>query len=199
MNLFTPVVPKILGALFYYSPKSQIIKDIIPALVELDTAFPWKNADEVKIRAGKLSKTNPSSLEYDFSVLFEGQGEMTAPHWASVYLSPDNLLMGETTQEYRDFMEQNGINLTTKNSEPDDSFGLMLMALSLLFEQEKDDDAKELLSNYLLTWSSRYLEFLQKAKKEANFYTDLAKLASLYLETLKEKLNLEVKKVNLYL
>jgi TorA maturation chaperone TorD len=53
-----------------------------------------------------------NELTWQFSVLFEGQGEMPVPPWGSVWLERDNLLMGDTTAEYQAFLQSQGMTLT---------------------------------------------------------------------------------------
>lgn len=198
MNTNPHAVCKILGALFYYSPNTTIFKDIIKSLTELSEVYGWEDKKEIEMLTKSMSNTDISKLEYDYSVLFEGQGTMPAPPWGSVYLSPENLLMDESAQKYRAFLSELGLSLTAKNVEPDDQFGLMLMATSLLLEKGKLEEAKGLLTTHLLPWAYRYLEVLEDVKLENYFYNDLAKIAKSFLISLEEKLSLKPTKAYLY-
>ncbi|WP_368658211.1 molecular chaperone TorD family protein [Budvicia aquatica] len=73
-------------------------------LPELADLFPWPDADAVRKACSSIHQIDPESLVYDYSILFEGQGVMPAPPWSSVYLERENLLMGESTLAYRDFL-----------------------------------------------------------------------------------------------
>ncbi|MDR0587910.1 MAG: molecular chaperone [Burkholderiales bacterium] len=196
--LSVTTLPRILGALFYYPPTSEESQQLIPALADLDRLFDWQDKATVKHQAKTLSSIRPEDIGYDFSVLFEGQGHMTAPPWGAVYLQQDHLLMGKSTQHYRDFLAQCGIGVATRMEEPDDQFGLMLLAFACLLEKGADDAAQTLLSDHLLPWAFRYLELLQEAKTEHAFYPTLARVAAEYLASLKTVYRLQVKPATLY-
>lgn len=198
MALLATALPRILGAFFYYAPSSDTVQQLVPALGELDSLFPWPVQPDLGSEFKGLAAVDLQGLLYDFSVLFEGQGHMPAPPWGSVYLEEDNLLMGPSTRDYRAFLVQHGVSTATGQSEPDDQFGLMLMAFVLLVENGAHDAAKVLLSDHLLPWAPRYLELVQQVEAEQCFYSCLARVASVYLETLKDGLGLAVRPAQLY-
>lgn len=171
---------------------------LIPVLNELDTLFPWPAPAQIRTIGTKLSQTTPEQLEQDFAILFEGPGHMPAPPWASIYLEEDNLLMGKTTLDYRFFLSQHSIDSLTKNAEPDDHFGLMLLVFALLLEQGKQPAAIQLLEQYLLPWASRYLDCILAVQTQQPFYHQLATITSTYLSTLKTELALSPKSRQLY-
>ncbi|WP_246201516.1 TorD/DmsD family molecular chaperone [Budvicia diplopodorum] len=199
MTLLNTTIPRILGACFYYPPDSDAISRLRATLPELADLFPWPDAELVRQKCESISAIDSQRLIYDYSVLFEGQGVMPAPPWSSVYLESENLLMGASTLAYRDFLSRQGIVTDTDNPEPDDQFGLMLMAFAYLIESDKPEAAASLLSEHLLPWAGRYLELVQQTETEQPFYPVLAEVAGVYLARMKQGMNLQVNQVELYL
>ena len=175
------VLPRILGALFYYSPGRPEVKalfDCLPALPEL---YPWRDPAQVTQLCESWPLPDEESLIWQFSVLFEGQGDMPAPPWGSVWLERDNLLMGDTTAEYRAFLQSQGMAFDARQSEPEDQFGLMLLASSALLEAGKDAAVNQLFEAHLLPWGYRYLERVQDSAVSP-FYARLAAVTACYLQ-----------------
>ncbi len=189
---------RILGACFYYSPNSETINTLIPVLSDLPALADWNDLEKVTQLSASLSQYSPEQLSYDYSMLFEGQGEMPAPPWGSVYLDHENIVMGESTLAYRQFLAKNDLVSDTYLNEPEDQFGLMLMAIAALCEQTKIPAAVELLEQYLLPWAYRYLELVQNTALEHNFYVELASVAEQYLMTLQQEMNLVPAKLQLF-
>ncbi|MCW7764518.1 Tat proofreading chaperone DmsD [Photorhabdus luminescens] len=189
MLLDTPV-PRIIGACFYYSPKSEQIRPLIPLFVDIDKLFPWSNNRNIEKLTKKLATFSAESLQYDYSILFEGQGVMPAPPWGSVYLDRENSLSGESTLAYREFLAKQNIVMSSEQREPEDQFGLMLLALVYILEQGHKPAARTLLEQHLLPWAYRYLELVQTTKLENDFYSILATIAIDYLKTLQTELKL---------
>lgn len=175
------VVPRVLGALFYYSPETENAKWALEALPSLPQEFSWQSVEEIESLVKALPEVDSSVLT-DFSVLFEGQGKMPAPPWGSVYLNADNTVMGESTVLYRQFLSSLALALDSKLNEPEDQFGLMLLALAALLEQEKDNAAILLLETHLLPWAFSYLDKVNLATLESSFYPRLAKIAEHFLK-----------------
>lgn len=180
-KLVCATVAKVLGAFFYYSPNSQIVQPLINPLLHIDKLIDWQNPSLISQQCQTLmTEISNTDLDYQFSLLFEGQGDMPAPPWGSVYLDQEQLLMGESQERYRQFLQQHGITLNTGMNEPEDQFGLMLMAFALLLEKNQISIAKQLINEHLLTWSSNYLECL-KNNDISQFYQSLAVIAQQYL------------------
>ncbi|MCO6553253.1 MAG: molecular chaperone [Gilliamella sp.] len=180
-KLTSTILAKVLGAFFYYPPDHQTVKPLIDTLCQIEHIANWQNAvligEQCQIIANQIN--NPE-LNYQFSLLFEGQGSMSAPPWGSVYLDQEQLLMGESQERYRQFLQQHGLILNTGINEPEDQFGLMLMAYAILQEKDKPKIAKQLIDEHLLIWSSAYLEKL-KQNEISPFYRALAVIAQQYL------------------
>lgn len=189
---------RLLGAFFYYSPNTDVIIELSPALNEIEQLFTWRDPELIiDQRDIILNNMTDSELPYQYSVLFEGQGCMPAPPWGSVYLDKENLLMGESAERYRLFLQQHNIVMQTGMNEPEDQFGLMLMALALLVESEQFVTAKTLLSDHIMPWAPRYLSLL--AQNEISpFYRALATIAEHYLSQITEQLQLTIPFYYLY-
>ncbi|EKT55570.1 TorD/DmsD family molecular chaperone [Providencia sneebia] len=178
---------RILGACFYYSPQSETVSQIIPLLRDIPLWYEWDNMEELRPLSLSLSQQSADDLAYDFSVLFEGQGVMPAPPWGSVYLERDNIVMGTSTSHYRQFLAGHSLETETGLREPEDQFGLMLMALSVFGEQEQTDAITTLLEQFLLPWAYRYLKLVQETQTEYPFYPQLAQVTEKYLQDLQQK------------
>lgn len=199
VNQKNALIARLLGIYFYYSPKDPIFKRCESALLSIDVLFTYpeqskKEQTEVlsifKPLLNNLQKElNNPDLAYQFSVLFEGQGDMKASPWGSVYMDSDHSIFGESTRNYQYFLLQNEIQFTSKLNEPVDQIGLMLMALSLLIEKNDLGSAKQLLSEYLLPWATQYIDLVQSSKI-SEFYADLSSILDLYLKKLLSELNL---------
>lgn len=183
-----PILPKLLGICFYHSPRNENVKLIIPVLSEFIEIFPWSDKKNIEILIQDLDGIYLDDLQYDYSVLFEGQGVMPAPPWGSYYLEVDQLLMGESTVAFRGFLHNHKIQLATEHKEPEDQFGLMLITLSLLLEKNYVESAKELLNKFLLPWAFQYLNLVKNSQLEQTFYPILAKLAETYLRELQDQI-----------
>ncbi|WP_353243130.1 molecular chaperone [Providencia sp.] len=181
---------RILGAFFYYSPQSDTLKNVYSVLGEIPQLHSWEEPEQIQAICTSLSQTSPDDIAYDYSVLFEGQGTMPAPPWGSVYLEHDNTVMGESTAAYRNLLQSKGLITDTGIREPEDQFGLMLMAISALAEQGENDAIIELLEQHLLPWAYRYLALVQQTQTENPFYPNLAKVTDVYLTDLQQQLEL---------
>jgi len=184
------VLPRILGALFYYSPERSEVRALFDCLTELPDLYPWQDKHQISRLSDRWPRPDDAALAWQFSVLFEGQGAMPVPPWGSVYLERDNLLMGETTASYRTFLHTQGITFAGEQSEPEDQFGLMLLAYSALIEQENEVAACILLESWLLPWAMHYLGLLQ-SNEISPFYARLAEVTVLYLTDLQQQLDLQ--------
>ena len=183
MNQHIALMPRVIGSLFYYSPDSPQVNALIPQIESLSELFEWRDRAKIGQICQNIELPKEDELIWQFSVLFEGQGEMVAPPWGSVYLDKDNLLMGDSTVAYRHFLATNGIAFVADVCQPEDQFGLMLLAAAQLLEQEKTEAVKALLEQHLMPWSYRYLECLAN-NTISPFYAALVNIATLFLQDL---------------
>lgn len=182
-------MPRVIGSLFYYSPDNPQVNSLIHQIDSLSELFEWSDKAKITQICQGISLPEEQLLVWQFSVLFEGQGEMVAPPWGSVYLDKDNLLMGESTVAYRHFLAKHGIAFVSDICQPEDQFGLMLLAAAQLLEQEKSEAVKQLLEQHLMPWGYRYLECLAN-NSVSPFYAALANIATLFLQDLQQQYGL---------
>lgn len=190
MTLLATTLPRILGAFFYYPPQSETVQRLWPLLPQIAEIFPWPDLAEMTQYCQQIPAIAPEKLEYDFSILFEGQGEMPAPPWGSVYLDKENSLMAASTLHYREFLSGLGLKSQSTIREPEDQFGLMLLAWVHLIEQQQCAAAIVLLTDHLLPWAYRYLELVKSAQIEHPVYPLLAEITECYLKTVQSELGL---------
>lgn len=184
------IVLTVLGRNFYERP-SRRNPEIRESIELLPDMLNWPDRTKIEGYIQGLSEINLDELEYQYSVLFEGQGHMTSPPWGSVYLDPNNIVFGPSTHDYRLFMEENGLSIDLGHKEPEDQFGLMLLALSKLLERSKDEASLKLLTEHMLPWAYRYLELLE-SNELSSFYAQLAKITKELLILLQNEFELEV-------
>jgi putative dimethyl sulfoxide reductase chaperone len=183
-NITRITLAKLLSTFFYYPPNNKVTTPLIQALLHIDDLVKWLNPCIISEQCNILANhIDDSELNYQFSLLFEGQGTMPAPPWGSFYLDKEHLLLGESQECYRQFLQQHGLTLNTGMNEPEDQFGLMLMAYAMLLENNNYTAAKQLINEHLLIWSSTYLKRL-KQNEISPFYRALAMIADQYLQML---------------
>ncbi|MCO6549741.1 MAG: molecular chaperone [Gilliamella sp.] len=183
-NITRITLAKLLSTFFYYPPNNKVTTPLIQALLHIDDLVKWLNPCIISEQCNILANhIDDSELNYQFSLLFEGQGTMPAPPWGSFYLDKEHLLLGESQECYRQFLQQHGLILNTGMNEPEDQFGLMLMAYAMLLENNNYTAAKQLINEHLLIWSSTYLKRL-KQNEISPFYRALAMIADQYLQML---------------
>jgi TorA maturation chaperone TorD len=188
--ILTSIEPfKLFGALFYYRQEQKTLSMQLTAL--LDEGLVSTNTGE------QFELMNEESYESQFLALFEGSGEMQAPPWGSVYLDREQVMFGASTLEYRSFLKANQFQVEVDNREPEDQFGLMLLAVAYLLESDKTDSAITLLEQHLLPWSSAYLKRLE-SNSDSPFYASLAVDAYAWLNSLTQTLELNVSSKKIY-
>lgn len=180
---------KLLGTLFYHKRSKTESVEIVSALINESVLQPEA--------LNALCELDEAQLEHDFSVLFEGIGTMPVPPWGSVYLDKERVLFGNSNVLYRLFLQQNGITLDSGQREPEDQFGLMLLACAYFLEQDNTQAAFELLGEHLMPWGKAYLQ--QLANKAPNpFYQQLATDTFIWTNCLIQKQNIHVIQKKLY-
>ncbi|MGF1703287.1 molecular chaperone TorD family protein [Photobacterium makurazakiensis] len=177
-------ISRIIGALFFYSPASDEVQNIVKrSMYHLDS----NDYEELQRVIGLFATTKTDELDGDYLSLFSGVGEMPAPPWGSVYLGQNRELFDESTMRYRSFLQSNNLHIETGHYEPDDHFGLMLLVVSQLLEEQNRASTKELLEKHLLIWAFHYL-ILVKENAKTDCYISLAELAITWCKTLQDEL-----------
>ncbi|MFV0448194.1 MAG: molecular chaperone [Vibrio sp.] len=191
------VVFQLLGQNFYSHPsaENQPMRDNLKHLPEL---LNWSDKGKIGDLVSRLPELQLDELEYQFSVLFEGQGEMPCPPWGSVYLDKDNIVFGESTAHYRAFLRQNGLEIHSAMKEPEDQFGLMLLALSQLLEKGDAGAGMVLITEHLMPWGARYLELLA-SNEVSQYYAILAQITQELFASLQSEFEYQVAAKTLYL
>jgi len=187
---------QLLGQNLYSRPTAEN-KPIRDHLEQLPELLDWSDSDKIAKKIEALPRQSLDELDYQFSVLFEGQGNMTCPPWGSVYLDRNNIVFGESTMEYREFLRQNGIEIKPEYREPEDQFGLMLLALSQLLESDKSEAGITLITDHLLPWGNRYLELLAN-NDVSPFYAIVAELTKELFDVLQSEFQYSVLTKPLY-
>jgi len=98
----------------------------------------------------------------EYTELFLGPSRPKAPPWESVYRTQEQVLFGWPTYEVREALSHIGLEIRSKNKQPEDHIGLELMFLSAVSENLQEPviskDAsiiKEQISfidKHLLSW-----------------------------------------------
>lgn len=197
------LVGSTLGPFFLHDPEhdAQRIKPGLEAIATIDVRqaaeeWPFVATEEAqdalgKMRAGLEAGLASEELVWEYRRLFVGPATKPAPPWGSVYTDKDMVVFGASTMELRSWMRKQGIALVKGESdEPEDHIGTMLELLAWLAE-ERPELVEEFLTDHLLTWSSHFLEQLEKAADQP-FYEGLVQLTRLSLEGLQSELDLSV-------
>ncbi len=181
---------KLLGSLFYQKRNHFESIEVVETLVAENVLQP----DTLNA----LSSLSIGQLEHDFSLLFEGIGSMPVPPWGSVYLDKERVLFGESNTQYRRFLQQHDMALSSGQREPEDQFGLMLLACAYLLEQDKTQAACELIGEHLMPWGVTYLEQLTQ-KAPNSFYQLLGRDVLQWLKPLTKQYDIQVAQKKIYL
>ncbi|MBG5919811.1 Tat proofreading chaperone DmsD [Providencia stuartii] len=185
---------RVLGAAFYYAPGD--IQEIISLLSTLQWTeeWPYGSHEQKQAIADKLAiiATDNESLDEAYQRLFIGPYALPAPPWGSVWLDRENVIFGDSTLQLRDWMHAHSIDIHLSQNEPEDHFGLLLMMVAWVAENNPSQ-LNELLAQHILSWGFHYLN---KMEQEANFpfYTGLAELAHLTLASWQQSLHVDVEK-----
>ncbi|ODX76317.1 dehydrogenase [Vibrio parahaemolyticus] len=171
----TSIVLKLFGALFYYQPKDYPAANLDTLLSNTDTPIEALN-DMLR----SFQNESEEALQMEHDRMFAGIGEMPAPPWGSAYLDKEAVLFGESTIEYRYFLQRCGFSLESDQREPEDQIGLMLMVLGMLIETDQQQLAAEMLREHLMTWFG----FFNKRFKKVVTLTPYSKLSNLTEELL---------------
>ncbi|MCP4954459.1 MAG: DMSO reductase [Photobacterium aquimaris] len=185
------ILARVFGSLFYYPLTHTNNLELVKAM---------DNSDEESLFSGlaqRMALDGEIALATDFQQLFEGMDVMPAPPWGSVYLDREQVIFGDSLLRYREFLAQQQMVLDTGMREPEDQFGLMLLALANLIEQQQHEAAKALLEQHLLPWAYRYLELVEKSAKTKT-YQYLAIAMQQWLRHLQQELVLTPADMKVY-
>lgn len=189
---------RVLGALFWYAPDSAEAAPLVTALSTTDWAADWPlSSEQLQPVVEILQAPADEPLPEAWQRLFIGPYALPAPPWGSVWLDRESVLFGDSTLALRQWMRDNAITVEAQQNEPEDHFGTLLMLAAWLSENGHDDARDALLAEHLLPWSQRFLSVLEQEAKHP-FYSALAQLARLTLESWRTALPVPVAKKPLY-
>lgn len=177
-------VARLLGALLYHSPNSEIVTTILCAVAGQESTL-------LQPLSQLAREVDADELEADFFLLLQGDGEMPCPPWGSAYLDPENALFGSSTLEFRTFLAGVGIQCDTGMREPEDHIGLMLMVLSILLERGESGHATQLLAYHLMPFAPSMLASMEK-HASTDFYQAIAAFTLGWLTLYCEEADIQV-------
>ena len=150
---------------------------------------------------GEMKEEEIKNLKQEYNTLFVGPGHLQAPPWESVYLSKERIIFDEHTLSVREFYKSWGVNIKTKNKEPDDHIGFQMEFMSILsrkgIDAIKENDINRLekimigqnkfLESHTLLWIDRFSENVFNNSK-TSFFKGLSLFLSEYVKMDKELL-----------
>lgn|GEM_PF-240850 len=174
------IVCKLFGALFYYPPRDFNEFPFGTYFEEDEVETPIKEVNQV---LNGFKFTNQVELQTEFDKLFTLQPEMVTPPWSSMYLDRESIQFGISHKKYCEFIQHCGLSLREGATDPEDHIGLMLIILGMLIEDNQEQHVKEMLGEYLVTWSGFYFSNLKQFAPDTA-YARLANHTAQLLELL---------------
>ena len=183
---------RVLGALFYYPPQSEQAAPLIAALRDSSWAAQWPlPADELAPLVAEFTAPVDEPLHESWQRLLIGPWALPAPPWGSVWLDKENVLFGDSTLALRQWMRENNIAFDSRQNEPEDHIGTLLMLAAWLVESGRQTECDQLLAWHLLPWAGRFLAVFQ-AQAAHPFYAALGQLTLLTLNDWQSRLLIPV-------
>ncbi|PWI32226.1 dehydrogenase [Vibrio albus] len=183
------IVCKLFGSLFYYQPKEYEQLPIGAYFSHDDVTTP---IDEINQILNAFKYADQGALQVEHEQLFTMQEMMPAPPWSSMYLDRESIVFGKANNDYSEFVEHCGLSLREGASDPEDHIGLMLIVLGMLIDDKQDQHAKEMIGEYLATWSGFYFSRLKEVTEEESPYSKLADYTASLLEVLRKQYSVQV-------
>lgn len=152
----------VLHHVLYFRPTADYIAKVgSRSFLEQWPHYGDDQADAIFSIVASAADDTFEAIEKDYYRLFIGPGVMDAYPWGSVYTDQENLVCGDTTRQFKQFCISLGIEFQLRNAEPEDHIGLVIAALSRIFEQACEtgnlQPAGYLLADHLLPWSHRVI------------------------------------------
>jgi TorA maturation chaperone TorD len=182
------IVCKLFGTLFYYQPRDFEHLPINTYLANDDVETPIV---EVSQALDAFKFCDSEALQAEHERLFTMQESMPAPPWSSMYLDKESILFGQANKRYCDFIQHCGLGLRENAVDPEDHIGLMLIVLGMLIDDEQEQHVKELLGEYLATWSPFYFARLSTISPDSA-YANLAIQVAHLLDILRKNYSVQV-------
>ncbi|MGX9416439.1 TorD/DmsD family molecular chaperone [Vibrio sp. WJH972] len=182
------IVCKLFGTLFYYQPNDFEHLPINTYLDNDDVETPIK---EVSQALDAFKFVDRTELQTEHERLFTMQELMPAPPWSSMYLDKESILFGQSNKSYCDFIEHCGLGLRENAEDPEDHIGLMLIVLGMLIDDEQEQHVKELIGEYLATWTTFYFARLTEVSP-SSAYAKLAVQVTTLLDIVRQNYSAQV-------
>lgn len=133
---------------------------------------------------------------FGFNRLFVGPMALQAPPFASVWLEPEPLLMGQSTLDARHVYQMLGLEAPHLNKMPDDHLSLELDALAAMetaLEQGASNDLRELrrffLERHVLRWMPRLCARVLETEDAPPAVAGMAGVLAAWLRGVQESLS----------
>lgn len=188
----------ILGSLFYHDPTSEKGTAAVSFVTSEEAAQAWpfgqpEAQTHLKAMAKAVENKGLHEIHLEYNRLFIGPAKLPAPAWGSVYLDPESVIFGVETIELRQWMRENGVNMTLEEKEPEDQFGLMLMMVAFCTTSEECNEPalRTLFEHHLLPWAYRFLDQFQEGAAAGLLYDELTQLARVTLQDWQQRFNLQ--------
>lgn len=124
------------------------------------------------------------NMGIEYTRLFIGPRRLPAPPYASVYTSPNKMMMQEETIDVRKMYLENGFRMLKLNQEPDDHVGAEMEFIFVMstkaIEAMRHDNREELLksietqlnflSNHLLKWIPNFCKDIMEDSTNLFWY-----------------------------
>lgn len=188
---------RVIGSLFFYEPNVPQNQPIVALFQtgQWQTECDFLSENKRGEIQQNLQMANLSQLDDDFQTLFIGPNNLVAPPWGSVYLDKESVVFGESLLTLRTFLQENGIQFSLVQNEPEDHIGLMFM-LTAYFAENHPDLLKVFWRAHFLTWAYRFFELFNA--ESPSFYRGIGMLAERLLHHWQEKLEIEPLVLKLY-
>lgn len=189
---------RVLGALFYYPPDAPEVAPLVAAFTAGEWADQWPlPSQELQPLVTTFATNSDESLAQAYQRLFVGPWALPAPPWGSVWLDRESVLFGESTLALRQWMRENSIAFDSRQNEPEDHFGTLLLLAAWLSEHGRHSECEQLLAWHLLPWATRFITLFTENAGHP-FYQAAGELAQLTLARWRDALLIPVAQKPLY-
>jgi len=194
----------ILGGLLYLPPEDESLKPVFNVFSDPGWISSWpcgsKTALQEIDRLIQQAPHEPKDLVPAYYELFgteEDKAHLKAPPWGSVYIDSERTAFGRSTQELREFLDDQQIGLNQEREEPEDHIGLLLLTAAWMGIAKREKAFDILLKIYILPWAPTYLALLGTVAPHP-FYKAIADLTLLTLEETREARHIDAEQVKIH-
>ena len=163
----------LLGICLSQRPTEKEASRARSAIRSVDVARDWPlgGSDVLALAADLIARgveEDERTLDLEFQRLFRGTGMRAAEPFGSVHTDRDQVMYGWTWMELRAWMRMHGIECASRENEPEDQIGLMLLLCAALASR---DSAliPEFLGRHLMPWAPRFFELFLGDMRTSTF------------------------------